>query len=338
MKVLVTGATGLVGSGLVKRLIAEHHQVFALVRDISLSLPETVRQIAIGDLSLLSEYNRVNVNRQKRYEGTLSPDLYSNNQLEDIFQEIDDVIHLAARVHVMKEHAADPLREFRRVNTEATLSLAEQAAKAGVKRFIFLSTIKVNGESTTDRLPFSEEDDCNPTDPYAVSKLEAEQGLMEIGRNTGMEVVIIRPPLVYGLGVKGNFASMMRWVARGIPLPLGAVRNKRSFLALGNLVSFIICCLKHPKAANQVFLLSDGEDISTPALIEKLAQSQGKKARLIPIPVSWMKFGAKILGKSDVANRVLGSLQLDSRKARSLLNWSSVISIDEQLKEMHGYE
>jgi nucleoside-diphosphate-sugar epimerase len=191
------------------------------------------------------------------------------------------VVHLAARAHVMSETAADPLAVFRRVNTEGTLNLARQAAALGVRRFVFVSSIKVNGERTTGRAPFSEADEAAPVEPYAISKWEAEQGLLAIGRESGMEIVRIRPPLVYGTGVKGNFAALLRWARRGIPLPLGAIRNRRSFLALENLVGFIARCtdLSCAEVANRLFLLSDGEDedVSTPELLRRLAHAYGKK-------------------------------------------------------------
>jgi nucleoside-diphosphate-sugar epimerase len=276
---------------------------------------------------------------------------------------IDVVVHLAARVHVMDDSAADPLAEFRKVNTAGTLNLARQAAVAGVKRFIFISSIKVNGEETgrpetgdrrtgnkgkdgfTQRRKdakvrgkgneessfFSESDVACPQDAYAVSKWEAEQGLMAIAEKTGMEVVIIRPPLVYGPGVKANFRLLMKWVKRGVPLPLGAVHNKRSFVALDNLVSFIICCMDHPRAANEVFLISDEEDVSTTELLQKMARAFGKRSFLLPVPVGLMTFVAGPLGKKDVADRLFGSLQVDSSKARDLLGWTPVVTMDEGL-------
>jgi len=245
---------------------------------------------------------------------------------------IDVVVHLAARVHVMDDLADDPLAEFRKVNTAGTLNLARQAAAAGVKRFIFISSIKVNGELTTLNHPFSPDDTFIPDDPYGVSKYEAEQGLMAIAEETGMEVVIIRPPLVYGPGVKANFRLLMKWVKRGVPLPLGAVHNKRSFVALDNLVSFIIHCMDHPRAANEVFLISDGEDVSTTELLEKMARAFGKRSFLLPVPVGLMTFVAGLLGKRDVADRLFGSLQVDSSKARDLLGWTPVVSMDEGLR------
>ena len=314
MKVLLTGTTGFVGRGLVKVLETQGHQVSSLVREFSARLPDSVTQIECGDLLHYLEFEARN--------------------LTETLEDVDAVVHLAARVHIMHDTSADPLKEFRKVNTETALNLARLAAKAGVKRFLFLSSIKVNGESTTGEPSFSEQDICNPIEPYAISKFEAEQGLLQIAQETDMEMVIIRPPLIYGPGVKGNFASMMRWVDKGIPLPLGAVNNQRSLLALENLLDFITRCLAHPRAGNQIFLLSDGQDISTTELIQKLAQAQGKKARLLPVPVSLMTMAAGLFGKKVVADRLFGSLQVDSSKAFELLEWSPVVSMDEQLRRM----
>ncbi|WP_291346906.1 NAD-dependent epimerase/dehydratase family protein [Desulfobacula sp.] len=249
---------------------------------------------------------------------------------------IDVVIHTAASAHIMNDSAADPLAEFRKVNTAGTLKLARQAVAAGVRRFVFISSVKVNGEKTGRqvegvRRSFSEEDVPEPQDAYAVSKYEAEQGLMAIAEETELEVVIIRPPLVYGPGVKANFRLLMKWVQRGVPLPLGAVHNKRSFVALDNLVNFIIHCMDHPKAANEVFLISDEEDVSTTELLQKMARAFGKRSLLLPVPVGLMTFVAGLLGKRNVADRLFGSLQVDSSKARDLLGWKPVVSMDRAL-------
>lgn len=314
MKLLLTGATGFVGRELVRVLEAQGHQVSVLVREFSGILPDSVAKIECGDLLHYLELETRNVCAA--------------------LENVDAVVHLAARVHIMHDKSSEPLKAFRQINTKTTLKLARLAAKSSVKRFIFLSTVKVNGESTYPGKPFSEQDSCEPSDPYGISKYEAEQGLMQVAKETGMEVVIIRPPLIYGPGVKGNFASMMRWIGKGIPLPLGAVDNQRSLLALDNLISFITCCLEHPKAANEVFLLSDGEDVSTTELILKLAHAQGKQARLLPVPVSLMTYMASLLGKKAVAERLFGSLQIDISKARNLLGWSPTVTMDEALFNM----
>ena len=248
----------------------------------------------------------------------------------------DAVIHLAARVHVMRESAGDPLAEFRRVNTEGTLNLARQAVLAGVKRFVFISSVKVNGESTEPGHSFTEADTPNPQDAYGQSKHEAEQGLRQLSADTGMEVVIIRPPLVYGPGVKANFAVLMRAVQRGWPLPLGAVHNQRSLVALDNLVDLIVTCITHPQAANQTFLVSDGEDLSTPDLIRRMARALNRSARLLPVPVLALQAGASLLGKGDAVQRLCGNLQIDISKARSLLGWLPPWSVDEGLRRAVG--
>jgi len=306
--ILVTGATGFVGSAVLKMLADHSFRVIAGVRSAMHSF-DGIKSISLGDLSL-------------------SPDVSSS------LEGVDVVVHLAARAHIMNDAVLDPLSEFRRVNTDATFSLARQAAVAGVKRFVFLSSIKVNGEVTKGTQKFSADDNSIPSDPYALSKYEAEQGLLELAKTTNMEVVIIRSPLVYGPGVKANFAVMMKWVNKGVPLPFGAVHNQRSLVALDNLVSFIIHCIEHPKAENEVFLISDNENISTTELLQKVAIAFQKKSLLIPIPVRIIRFVAKLVGKEDVAERLCSSLQVDSSKARNLLDWKPVITMDEQLKKM----
>ena len=232
------------------------------------------------------------------------------------------LVHCAARVHVMDESSKNPLEEFREVNTYGTLNLAQQAAEAGVKRFIFISTIKVNGESTEFGKPFKPDDNFIPADPYGLSKYEAEVGLRKIAKETGMEVVIIRPPLVYGPGVKANFASMMKWVNKGLPLPLGGIKeNQRSLVSVDNLVDLIVTCIDHPNAINQTFLVSDDDDVSTTGLLENMAVALGVPSRLLPIPASWFNFVAKLINKPAISQRLCGSLQVDMSKTTELLNW-----------------
>jgi nucleoside-diphosphate-sugar epimerase len=251
---------------------------------------------------------------------------------------VEAVVHAAARVHVMQEAAADPLVEFRRINVQGTLQLARRAAAEGVRRFVFISSVKVNGEATRPGHPFTADDAPAPLDAYGISKMEAEQGLREIAAQTGMEVVIIRPPLVYGPGVKANFQSMMRWLTRGVPLPLGAIHNHRSLVALDNLVDLIVTCVDHPAAANQTFLISDGEDLSTTQLLQLMGQALGKPARLIPVPTGLLTLGATLIGKPAIAQRLCGSLQVDISKTRQLLGWSAPVSVDEGLrKAAEGY-
>ncbi|NOQ13582.1 MAG: NAD-dependent epimerase/dehydratase family protein [Methyloprofundus sp.] len=306
-KILITGATGFIGKAVLQELLKQKFNVSAAVRKLSPALPDAVTQVEIGDLSALPE----NIS---------------------ILQNIDVVIHIAARAHIMHETQSNPLTEFRKVNTTATLNLARQAAEAGVKRFIFISSIKVNGEKTQPGNPFKAEITMPPSDAYGLSKFEAEHGLMSLAQNTGMEVVIIRPPLVYGPGVKANFLSMLKWVDKGVPLPLGAVYNQRSLVALDNLVNFICHCINHPKASNEVFLIADGDDVSTTQLLQKVAQALGKKAVLLPLPTGLMRFAASLIGKQSIASRLFDSLQVDSSKARDLLGWQPVINMDEQLK------
>ena len=252
----------------------------------------------------------------------------TNLHSELLQQEL--VIHAAARAHIMKDEVTDPLAEYRRVNVDGTLNLARQAAAADVKRFIFISSIGVNGNVST--CPFTEDDTPEAADLYAQSKWEAEQGLWEIQRETGIEVVIIRPPLVYGPDAPGNFGSLMRWAKKGIPLPLGAIHNQRSLVALDNLVDLIITCIDHPAAANQVFLAGDGQDLSTTELLRGVARAMGKPSRLIPVPSSLLMLGATVMGKKAMAQRLLGSLQVDISKARMLLGWEPPISVEEGLR------
>lgn len=315
MSILVTGANGFIGSALVEYFVANGVGVVAGVRKQSFNLTEGFRQEIKLDLA---------------------DDSFALST--SLLEGVDTIIHAAARAHIMRDESINPLDEYRKVNCDATLKLARLASASGVKRFVFLSSIKVNGEMTSFGCSFSPEDDFIPTDPYGLSKYEAEQGLMKIAKETDMEVVIIRPPLVYGSDVKGNFASMINWMRKPIPLPFGAIHNQRSLVALDNLVDFIALCAdreRSPKAANQVFLISDNEDVSTTQLLQKVAKAQkDSKAWLIPVPVGLMTFAAKLIGKGDVANRLFGNLQVDSSKARNLLGWKPVVTMDEALEKM----
>jgi len=312
MKVLVTGATGFVGGELIRQLEAKALDIVGCVRSASSILP-------VGVERFVDDLTKADINWSL------------------VLDSVDVVIHTAARAHIMNDEVFDPLSEYRKVNCDATLRLARAAAESGVKRFVFVSSVKVNGEMSGLSRPFSPDDNFIPVDPYGLSKHEAEKGLLQIAEETAMDVVIIRPPLVYGPGVRANFASMMKWMEKGIPLPFATIHNKRSLVALDNLVDFIALCAdreKSPKAANEVFLISDNEDVSTTQLLRKVARAFGKRSWLIPIPVSWMTFAAKLLGKEDVAVRLFSSLQVDSSKARDLLGWKPVVTMDEQLKKI----
>jgi len=306
MDIAVTGATGFLGAALVARLARDRNKVYACVRRDDAAVPVGVQIVRVGNLSDYADWS-----------GAITG--------------VDAVVHCAGRVHVMRDTATDPLAAFRAVNVDGTLNLATQAAVAGVRRFVFISSVKVNGESTPSMRAFAEADAPNPQDAYGHSKHEAEQGLRQLSADTGMEVVIIRPPLVYGLGVKANFAALMRAVQRGWHLPLGAVQNQRSLVALDNLVDFIVTSITHPQAANQTFLVSDGQDLSTTELVRGMAQAAGVPARLLPVPVWALQAGASLLGKGDAVQRLCGNLQVDISKARGLLGWSPPISVAEGL-------
>jgi nucleoside-diphosphate-sugar epimerase len=308
LKVLVTGANGFVGRAVVNRCVAEKFQVRAAVRRDVPAMPPEIDVVRVGDLSGAADWSKA-------------------------VSGIDVVVHTAARVHVMRDVSADPLAEFRRVNVEGTMRLARQAAKAGVRRFVFISSIKVNGERTIDGRRFKADDRPAPIDPYGISKYEAETGLLELGRETGIEVVIIRSVLVYGPGVRANMLSMMRWLHRGIPLPLGAAHNKRSLVALDNLVDLIVTCIRHPAAANEIILVSDGEDLSTTALLRRTAGALGKRAVLIPAPAWMLRLTARIARKEEIAQRLCDSLQVDIDKTRRLLGWTPPVRVEDALKE-----
>jgi nucleoside-diphosphate-sugar epimerase len=304
VRVVITGATGFVGSALVSRLLS----------DGKFSVRATARR----------EHGRLPPNTELVVTGDIDED----TNWADALVGSDVVVHLAARVHVMHESEADPMAAFRRVNVAGSLNLARQAAAAGIRRFVYVSSVKVNGESGS----FTESDPPAPEDAYGRSKLEAETGLRRLAADTRMEVVIVRPPLVYGPGVKANFRALARAIAQGIPLPLGAIRNRRSLVSLDNLVDLLIICLDHPAAANEIFLVSDGEDMSTADLARRLGWAIGRPARLIPVPAGLLMAAASLLGKRDVAGRLVGSLQVDISKARRLLSWSPPVSVDEGLK------
>ncbi len=301
-RVLVTGASGFVGGALVRRLTAGGHAVTGISRSSGQDSPPGLRCV-------------------QRYED-VAPLMAGHTCL----------VHLAARVHVMNDAASDPLAAFRAANVTLAGNLARQAAAAGVRRFVFVSSIKVNGDATLPGQPFTEEDVAAPRDAYGISKMEAEQGLRQIAAETGMELVIVRPPLVYGPGVRANFAALLRAVARGVPLPLACIDNRRSLVALDNLLDFIVTCIGHPAAAGQTFLVSDGEDLSTPELVRRMARAVGRPARLLPVPLWVLSAGARVLGRQDRLQRLCGNLQLDISKARGLLGWQPPVTVDEGLR------
>lgn len=306
MTVLITGANGFVGRTLTKRLLAAGHAVRGAVRAASLNDMPEVETVAVGDCG-------------------------SETEWQPVLSGIDTVIHLAARVHVMDDPADDPLTAFRLVNVEGTKRLALEAAKAGVKRLVFVSSVKVNGEESEN--PYHVNSPYNPQDLYAISKMEAELALRAIEQETGLEVVIVRPPLVYGPGVKANFLRMMQVIVRGLPLPLASVINMRSLLYVGNLADALATCATHPAAAGKTYLVSDGQDVSTPELIRQTASSLGVPARLLSFPASLMRLAGKLSGKSDAVNRLMGSLTVDSSKIRRELGWKPPFTMEQGLRE-----
>ena len=308
MRVLVSGAGGFVGRAVCTELAQRKHDVHRAVRRL---VGTGVRYFELGDIGPATNWS-----------GALA--------------DVNVVVHLAARVHIMHERAENPLKEFRKVNVAGTEHLARAAAASGIKRFVYISSIGVNGAQTVLGKQFSEIDKPNPHNAYALSKWEAEQGLLNIAAETGMEVVIIRPPLVYGPNAPGNFGSLMGWLKRGIPLPLGAIHNQRSLVALDNLVDLIVTCLIHPAAANQTFLVSDGEDVSTTELLRRMGRAMNCPARLVPVPASWLRLAAILVSKQDMAQRLCSSLQVNIAKTRDLLGWRPPLSLDQGLKKAAG--
>lgn len=306
--VLITGATGFVGRALVSRLAVAGWKVRALMRT---GLPQ---DLGSGQVTW------------HRIAGLGDDDLP--------LSDCQAVVHLAARVHVMQERANDPLAEFRRVNVTETEQLARHAAAAGVRRFIYLSSIKVNGEETPPGRPFLAEDEAGPEDAYGISKHEAEIVLRRVAAETEMEVVIIRPPLIYGPGVKGNFRTMLGWLERGIPLPLASLDNRRSLVGLDNLCDLILSCLRNPAAANETFLVSDGQDISTAELLRLAGEAMRRPVRLFPMPPAWLENAAALIGKPRLARRICGNLQVDIGKTKGLLGWSPSVKVETGLRQI----
>ena len=311
MKVLVTGASGFVGSTLCAYLIAKGHAVRGAVRRTSDKPLPGVDVRVVSDLS-------------------------ADTNWSEALAGINAVVHCAARVHIMNETSIDPLTAFREANVKGTACLVKQVVDKGVRRFVYISSVKVNGE-VTDGNPFRADDTPAPEDPYGISKWEAEQVLRGIADKTNLEIVIIRPPLIYGPGVSANFLRLMQGIMLGVPLPLGAINNIRSMVALDNLVDLIETCLDHPKAVDQTFLVSDGEDLSLKSLLQRTAVALGKSVRLIPIPVSVLGVMLRLLGRADFAQRLCGSLQVDISKTRDCLGWSPPVLVDDTLRKTAKY-
>lgn len=310
MKILITGLNGFVGLPLSQHLTAVGHQIIGVVRshDSLTTVNPNIQLKAIGDIDEITDW-------------------------QDCLGVVECVVHLANRAHVMDEQSSNPLAVYRKVNTAGTLHLARQAAAAGVKRFIFISSVKVNGESTFHGKALTSKDQHIPVDPYGLSKYEAELGLKLIAEQTGIEVVVIRPPLIYGPGVKANFLKMMRWVEKGIPLPLGAIQNHRSMLGLDNLINFIELCLTHPNAAGQTFLVSDDHDVSTTELLKEIAAAMDRPSRLLSIPQYYIENLLILLGQRHISERLCGSLQLDISLAKKCLAWKPPYTFKDQLKK-----
>jgi len=310
--VLVTGATGFVGDVLLRSLLGAGAPVRAALRAPSPAMAAahpSVVPVVVGDLA-------------------------ADCHWDEALEGVDCVFHLAARVHVMNDAAADPLAAFRAANVEGTARLAEAAARAGVRRLVFASSIKVNGESTLPGYPFGAHSPSQPVDPYGISKLEAEQRLRQIAAATGLELVTLRPVLMYGPGVKGNLERLVRWVRRGVPLPFASVDNRRSLLSVDNFVDALQVAATHPLAAGGTFLVADGEDLSTPELVRRIARAVCSRPHLLPVPPGLLQAAASALGRGAEVSRLIGSLQVDASLLRDRLGWRPPVSVDEGLARM----
>jgi UDP-glucose 4-epimerase len=307
---LVTGANGFLGRALMREMPGHVSVVRGAVRDLA----------SAHDLQAATSCHEVG-------------DIDANTRWDDALAGVGVVVHCAARVHVMRDDSGSPLDAFRLVNRDGTLNLARQAAQAGVRRFVFISSIKVNGEHTDNRAPFAADDVPAPEDPYGISKREAEDGLRELAAETGMEMVIVRPPLVYGPGVKGNFRSLVKLARLPVPLPFGAIANRRSLVYVGNLVDFIGVAAEHPTAANQTFLVSDGDDLSTTGLLKALRTALGRSSMLIPVPSGLFRAVGGLLGKRSSVQRLCGSLQLDIARTHRVLGWQPPFTVQQGLAE-----
>jgi len=316
MRIFITGGSGFIGGALLELLVNSKNYISTISR-FDYERLDSLDLVIRGDIGQLNKNNKLSA------------------AVKDVLENTDVIIHLAGRAHIVADNSTNPLNEYRKINRDATLALARIAANSGVKRFVFLSSIGVNGNQNNK--PFTERDKPNPEEDYAISKYEAEQGLLVLSREVDMDVVIIRPPLVYGPNAPGNFNTLLRWVLKGAPLPFGLIKNKRSFIALDNLTDFIIHCLNYkdtPLACGQVFLVSDGEDVSTSQFLRKVSKAVKSKTILLPIPTSILQFILRVIGKGNIAERLFDSLQVDNSKAKELLNWQPIITMDKQLKKI----
>lgn len=307
MNILVSGASGFIGKALCAELARQGYTVRAAVRSAAQQVDQ-VENVSVGDINGDTDWTKA-------------------------LSDMSVVVHLAARAHITKECLVDSMEGFRKINVDGAWNLARQAHEAGVRRFVFISSIKVNGDATELGKPYTPADKPAPAGPYGISKFEAEEALRLLADETGMEVVIIRPPLVYGPGVKANFHSLMHWLHRGVPLPLAGVCNKRSFVSLDNLVDLIITCIDHPAAANQTFLAGDGEDMSTTELLQRMGAVLGRPAKLFYLPAWLLRIGALLLGRAEMLQRLCGSLQADISKANELLGWHPPVRVDDALRK-----
>ena len=313
MNILLTGSSGFVGKALLNKLLENNnYQIKALYRTLPINLEDKVDYLQIEDMKFDTDWT-------------------------EYLKEIDVIIHLAGRAHIMNESASNPLDAFLEINTRATLNFANYAARAGVKRFIFISTIKVLGDQTFRGLRFTSDNPLNPQDPYSISKAKAEIGLKKIMDQSDMDVVIIRPPLVYGQGVKGNFASLLKLASLSVPLPFGAIENRRSLVSIENLVDLICICLDHPNAKNQTFLVSDDHDMSTPELCRLLATAGGYNSRIFRFPESLLRLALNMIGKKAAYERLFGSLEVDIYLTKSYLNWKPPFKVKDSIANCWTY-
>ncbi|MFH0799360.1 MAG: NAD-dependent epimerase/dehydratase family protein [Pseudomonadota bacterium] len=319
-KILVTGANGFVGRKLCSVLQMRGCDVRA-----------AIRCHAERNEAAVAHHDRLSVS-----DVVAVGDIGSDTVWSDALKNVEVVVHLAARVHIMQEMSKNPLESFRSVNVLGSKKLAEEAARRGIRRFVYISSISIHGNSTGERA-YVEGDEAQPHSPYAVSKWEGELALRNVAEKTGFELVIVRPPLVYGPGVGGNFLRLMKWADKGFPLPLGRVHNLRSFIGIENLVELLVRCVEHPRAAGETFLVADGGDLSTPDLMRRVAKLLGRPARIVPFPVSFLRWGAKVFGQEDVLDRLCNCLQVDAGKAIRLLGWKPLMSLDEGLERTTGW-